>query len=113
MPSWLTEEDKENWIRIYSQKDTVVASLNYYQALMRGIQADDEAVISDQDRLLNVPVLAIGGTKDLVTRADQLRMQTEPYTTQGYTERWVDAGHWLMIEQRENVSSILIEFAGM
>lgn len=111
LPPWLSEEDKANWLEIYGQEHAVESSMNYYKALMRGVQAADGEGITDEDRLLKVPVLTIGGTKDPVTRADQLRMQTEPYTTQGYTEHWVDAGHWLMLEQRENVSSILIEFA--
>ena len=106
--SRLASEDKDWWLSLYSQQNAVEASLNYYQALMRGVQAADEAILTEQDKMLKVPVLTIGGTKDLVTRADQLRMQTESYTTRGYTDRWVDAGHWLMLEQRENVSSILL-----
>ena len=111
LPTWLTKEDKTNWLNLYSQENAVAASLNYYKALMRGVQAADAEAITDEDRLLKVPVLTVGGTKDLVTRADQLRMQTEPYVTSGYTDIWVDAGHWLMLEQRENVSAILIDFA--
>jgi soluble epoxide hydrolase / lipid-phosphate phosphatase len=111
LPLWLTEEDKSKWLRLYGQENTVQASLNYYKALMRGVQAADEDHLTDDDRLLKVPVLTVGGTKDMVTRADQLRTTTEPWTTQRYSDQSVDAGHWVMLEQRENISTILAKFA--
>lgn len=84
--------------------------MNYYKALLRGVQAADEVDLTDEDRTLRVPVLTIGGTQDLVTRADQIRAQTEPWARAGYTEKTVDAGHWMMYEAREEVSSILLDF---
>lgn len=97
-------------MKAYSRDGAVEASMNYYKALLRGVQADDEACLTDEDRTLRVPVLAIGGAQDVVTRADQLRAQTEPWAAAGYTERIVDAGHWMMHEDREGVSSALLEF---
>lgn len=79
---------------------------------MRGTQAAEEAELGMEQLALKVPVLGIGGKADLVTRADQLRQQIEPFATKGYTEKLVDAGHWLMFEQREEVSQLLSEFAG-
>ncbi|KAH8885684.1 alpha/beta-hydrolase [Thozetella sp. PMI_491] len=111
LPTWLSEEDKAAWLRTYSQKDAVAASINYYQSIMRGVQIADEASLTDADRMIHVPVLAIGGAKDLVTRADQLSGQMEPWVLGGYTEKVVDAGHWLMLEQHEEVTAILAEFA--
>lgn len=97
-------------MKAFSQEGTVEASMNYYKALLRGVQATDEEALTDEDRTLRVPVLTIGGTQDLVTRADQIRAQTEPWAAGGYTEKTVDAGHWMMYETREEVSSILLEF---
>lgn len=94
----------------YSQPGAVQASMNYYQSLMRGTQADDEAGLTDEDRTLRVPVLAIGGSEDTVTRADQIQAQFGQWAVAGYTERTVKAGHWMMYEDREGVSSALLEF---
>jgi pimeloyl-ACP methyl ester carboxylesterase len=110
LPSYLTPDDKQVWISAYSQPGAVQASMNYYQTLMRGTQAADEVGLTDEDRTLRVPVLSIGGTQDMVTRADQLRSQIEPWAAAGYTEKTVDAGHWMTYEDSAGVSSILLEF---
>lgn len=48
---------------------------------MRGVQANDGAMVTNVERKINIPVLSIGGTKDLITRADELRPKIEPWTT--------------------------------
>ncbi|KAF7544174.1 hypothetical protein G7Z17_g10162 [Cylindrodendrum hubeiense] len=111
LPSYLTEEDKSKWLRVYGQENATAASVNYYRTLLRGTQAEDEAGLTDEDRKLRVPVLTIGGSKDQIAAPDTQVAGTEPWATNGYTAERVDAGHWLMIEQRENVTSILIDFA--
>ncbi|CAI6091024.1 unnamed protein product [Clonostachys chloroleuca] len=110
LASYLTEQDKEAWMKVYSRKGAVQASMNYYKALLRGVQAKDESCLTDKHRTIKVPVLTIGGMQDTVTRADQIRAQTEPWAAAGYTEKTVDAGHWMMHEDREGVSSALLEF---
>ncbi|KAJ4253801.1 hypothetical protein NW762_010196 [Fusarium torreyae] len=110
LPRYLTAEEKKTWMAAYSRDNATEASMNYYKALLRGVQAKDEEVLTDEDRILKVPVLAIGGSQDLVTRSDQLGMMTKPFTAAGYTEKMVDAGHWMMYEDREGVSSALLEF---
>lgn len=80
--------------------DVVEASMNYYKALLRGVQAEDEKVSTDEDRTLRMPVLTIGGTQDMVTRADQVRALVEPWAVGGYSEKTVDAGYWMMYEAR-------------
>ncbi|KAK7935304.1 hypothetical protein PG985_000799 [Apiospora marii] len=111
LPMWLTEEDKTLWLRLYSQPDAAESSLSYYRAVMRGIFEEDEAVLSDEDRKLKVPIVGIGGAKDQVSIPEDMTAVTKPYTTKGYTEHVLDAGHWVMLEQKEKVTSILAEFA--
>ncbi|KAI8633280.1 alpha/beta-hydrolase [Xylariaceae sp. FL1651] len=111
LPSWLSADYKANWLRLFSQQDAVVASLNYYQALLRGIQAEDEAILTNDDRTLRVPVLLVGASKDLVARAEQQGVRTKPWCSAGYEERVVDAGHWVMLEKGDDVNEILIDFA--
>lgn len=111
LPPWLNQEDKDRWIRINSQKDTIAASLNYYRSLMRGTQAADEDPLTDAQRTLNVPVLGICGSDDMVTRADQIGGGIRPYASKGYTEKVLEgAGHWVMLEKRAEVSGALLDF---
>jgi len=90
----------------------MAASLNYYKALLRGIQAADEATLTDENRTLKVPVLAVGGLQDPVARPDQVAPAIEHYAAAGYQLEILDTGHWMMLEQKENVSRILIDFVG-
>ena len=110
LPSYLTEEHKEAWVSRYSRPGAMAASLNYYKAILRGVQAADEAGLTDADRTLRVPVLAIGATQDFVATPDRVATTIEHYAAAGYRVEMVDAGHWMMLEQKENVSRILLEF---
>jgi pimeloyl-ACP methyl ester carboxylesterase len=112
LPSWLSADYKAAWLRHYSQPGAVASSLNIYRSLLRGTQVPDEAALTDENRTLRVPVLAIGASEDLVARAEQLRPQTEPWARVGYEERVIEAGHWIMLEKGEEFNDILIEFAG-
>ncbi|RWA03480.1 hypothetical protein EKO27_g11625 [Xylaria grammica] len=111
LPSWLSTDDKDNWLRTYSQPDTVTATLNYYKGLMRGVQAEGEASLTDEDRELKVPVLGLGGAGDLVTLSSTLTAATKPWAKAGYEERIINSGHWLMLEKPDEVNQILIDFA--
>lgn len=112
LPSWLSAEDKAQWLRTYSEPDTVVGSLNYYQALLRGVQEASEAPLTDEDRTLHVPVLGIGGSEDAATLSGTLGPSTKPWAAAGYEEKIVQqAGHWIMLEKPDEVSQILIDFA--
>lgn len=112
LPDYLTEEDKAEWLKITGQKNLVTATLNYYRSLMRGTQAPDEDPLTDEDRTLRVPVLGICGAEDVVTRADQIGAGTKPFASKGYEELVLKgAGHWVMIEKREEFSRALMDFA--
>lgn len=111
LPPWLDQQDKDRWLKINSQKNTIAASLNYYKSLMRGTQAPDEDTLTDAQRILNVPVLGICGSDDMVTRADQIGGGIRPYSSKGYTEMVLEgAGHWVMLEKRKEVSNALLDF---
>ena len=111
LPTFMTQVDKDHWLATYSRDHATTASVNYYQAVMRGVQVEDEAGLTEGDKTLKVPVLTIGGTQDVVSPPDQIAPTTQPWATAGYTEKTVDAGHWMMLEQKEAVSAILLEFA--
>ncbi|CAI6229878.1 unnamed protein product [Periconia digitata] len=111
-PSWFPEGYKEHWLREWSQPNITASSLNYYQSLMRGVNAADEAALTDEDRALNVPVLAIGSARDQIAPPEVQRAMVEPWAKAGFEQHNVDAGHWATLERAEEVSQLLIEFAG-
>ncbi|KAK8031266.1 hypothetical protein PG990_001000 [Apiospora arundinis] len=111
LPTWLTEEDKAQWLRLYNQPNATEAPLSYYRALMRGVFLEDEAVLSDEDRKLKVPVVGIKAAKDQISVPEDMTVGTKPWAVNGYTEYLVDAGHWVMLEQKEQVTTILVELA--
>jgi soluble epoxide hydrolase/lipid-phosphate phosphatase len=111
LPSWLTQEDKDQWIAHYSQPNATASSLNIYRSLMRGIQAEYPPVLTEEQMSINVPVLIIPSTQDVVARPEFMHFQTEPWAKAGLTEKPVDAGHWLMLEKTEEVNQILKDFA--
>ena len=78
--------------------------------MMRGVNVADGGALPASAFTLKVPVLAIGGTQDLVTRADQLGLTTKLFAANGYTEKQPDAGHWLMLEKPGDISTILQDF---
>ncbi|KAF4998685.1 hypothetical protein FGRMN_3011 [Fusarium graminum] len=112
LPTYLNEEDKSRWLEVNSRENTIKGLLNYYRSLMRGVQADDEDELTDQQRTLEIPVLGICGGEDMVTRADQIGRGIIPYASKGYTEVVLEgAGHWIMLERRAEVSRALLDFA--
>ncbi|KAF5667259.1 epoxide hydrolase [Fusarium heterosporum] len=112
LPTYLNEEDKSRWLEVNIRKNTIKGLLNYYRSLMRGVQADDEESLTDQQRTLKIPVLGICGGEDMVTRADQIGRGIIPYASKGYTEVVLEgAGHWIMLERRAEVSKALLDFA--
>ncbi|KAM0231228.1 hypothetical protein ACHAPO_008606 [Fusarium lateritium] len=110
LPSYMTEEDRTAWIEAFSKPNATTGSMNYYKALLRGVNDEDEAILTDENRTLRVPVLTIGGAQDLITRPEHQRMTTESFSAAGYTDKILDAGHWMIYEDREGVKNALLEF---
>lgn len=78
---------------------------------MRGVNAPDEAVLTDTNRTLRVPVLVVAGAKDQLFSPESLRAATEAWASAGFEHRVVDAGHWVPLEKGAELSEILVEFA--
>ena len=110
LPDYLTEENKQTWIEAYSKKNSFLTSLSHYKGLLRGLQRPDEADISDEDKLLHIPVLGVAGLKDLVTRPETVELQIKPYARAGYEIKELNTGHWMVFEDPEGLSSILLDF---
>jgi soluble epoxide hydrolase / lipid-phosphate phosphatase len=111
-PAYFGEAHKAGFLADWGRAGSVAAGTTLYQGAMRGINAADDASVPEEHVVLNVPVISIGGTLDPVTLAVQMPFQIEPFAAAGYDNYTVEAGHWLMWEQADEVSSILIDFAG-
>lgn len=94
----------------FGRKDAFAASLNCYQSLMRGIQAEDEEGQPDEGKMIRVPVLTIGSLNDLVARPEQLHESFKGWTTAGHTIRNLETGHWITYEDPNGVNTNLLEF---
>jgi soluble epoxide hydrolase/lipid-phosphate phosphatase len=112
-PAWLSTEFKANWLREFVQPNIVPATLNYYQAAMRGASAADEAIITDADRKLKVPVLAVGAGRDMISPPEVQKATFDKWVERegGVEQVVVDAGHWIALEKGEELASILVDFA--
>ncbi|KAI0443021.1 Alpha/Beta hydrolase protein [Xylaria telfairii] len=112
MPSWVTPEYRARWLHLYRQPNITVSTLNYYQALLRGVHAAEEAALTDENRTLRVPVLAVGSAKDQIATADLQKASLEPWAMAGFEQEIVDSGHWIMQEKGDELNDILIKFIG-
>ncbi|KAI1741235.1 Alpha/Beta hydrolase protein [Xylaria scruposa] len=112
LPSWVTPAYRDRWLRIFSQPNITVSSLNYYQSLLRGVHVAEEAVLTDENRTIHVPVLAVGSAKDQVATPDLQKASLEPWAVAGFEQPIVDSGHWIMQEKGEELNDILLEFIG-
>ncbi|CAG7557388.1 unnamed protein product [Fusarium equiseti] len=110
LPNYMTEEDKSTWMAEFSKPNATETSMNYYKALLRGVNAKDEENLTNEDRTLHVPVLTVGGSEDVVARPENMGLGTEPFAAAGWTHKVVNAGHWMMYEDREGLRDALLEF---
>jgi pimeloyl-ACP methyl ester carboxylesterase len=111
LPTWLSAKYKTGWLRQYSQPNALEAPLYHYQAVMRGVNAVDEAVLTDTNRTQRVSVLVVAAAKDQLFSPESLRATTEVWASAEFEQRIIDSGHWVSLEKGEELSEILAEFA--
>lgn len=104
------EDEKAAWMAQFSKPNAIETSMNYYKALLRGVNAKDEEKLTNEDRTLHVPVLTVGGSEDVIARPENMKMGTAPFAAAGWTHKVVNAGHWMMYEDREGLKDALLEF---
>ncbi|KAH7303158.1 Alpha/Beta hydrolase protein [Stachybotrys elegans] len=110
-PPGFDEAFKNDWFTWMRRQGAAQAGLSYYKALMDGLWEEDENALPNEKWTLNVPVLTIGGSDDVISRPDILDASTRPWAMAGYEARLVPGGHWVQHEAPEQVSLYLLEFA--
>ena len=108
LPTYLTEADKDGWLERFATETDLAVPLNYYKSRFAGVQVADEANVSMDAKALDVPVMTIVGADDAAESADNIQAATKLWTREKYRAEVVQgAGHWVMLEQPEEVNRLL------
>lgn len=98
----LDEEEKEEYRKAWSQPGAFTAMLNWYRAAVRHEPKElGEAI-------LDIPTLIIWGKEDRYLDYEMAELSLD-YLSNGSLKLLQDASHWVMYDESEKVSSLLIE----
>ena len=100
-----SEKQKEIYLDIFKQRGALRTALNWYRANI-GVRVKSEDQIKFDD--VNVPSQLIWGNRDMALGRTGAEL-TENYMTGPYRLVELDAGHWLIQESFQEVSSAIIE----
>lgn len=84
--------------------------MNWYKAGMRGVNLQDEANMSEDDRYCKVPTLLVVGDQDYVTRADMHSSNSVKWVKKLRIET-LHCGHWIQLEKPDELHRLLEGFA--
>ena len=106
---YITNSTREQWKTITRAQGGVEAAQRWYKALLRGINSEDEDEVRSMPGIIEQPSLFIGAERDPVGLPAQQLMATLPYAPRMHVKS-VDSGHFLHIEQADEVNEHLYEF---
>jgi pimeloyl-ACP methyl ester carboxylesterase len=109
---YFTEEDKNEYIRAWSQPGALTGGLNYYRAAHLGSftgESDDSLSTDPPLFMVNVPTLVIWGEKDKWLLTGNLE-GLEKYVPTLTIKRIPDGSHWVIHEKPRLVNSYIREF---
>jgi soluble epoxide hydrolase/lipid-phosphate phosphatase len=113
-PAWLSEEEQFIHSKIMLEGG-YEAPLNWYKSVIANTDAPNWSRISPKGLILRQPVVFVGGNLDPITRPESVGVAAEEGQKQGFLldvqVKYLDAGHWLQLEKRQEVSNILKELA--
>jgi pimeloyl-ACP methyl ester carboxylesterase len=112
-----TEEDKQEYIKAWSQPGALTGGLNYYRAAKVGPPKSGEAATEgagsfgvDPGKLMvNVPTLVIWGEKDTALLTGNLD-GLDKFVPQLTIKRIPDGTHWVIHEKPAEVNAAIREF---
>ncbi|KAH6865264.1 Alpha/Beta hydrolase protein [Alternaria rosae] len=106
---FITNSTREQWKTIVRAQGGVEANLKWYKSYLRGINSVDEDEIRLMSGIIEQPSLFIAAERDSVGIPSEQLRSTLPYAP-GMQIRTVDAGHFLHIEQADEVNEALYDF---
>jgi pimeloyl-ACP methyl ester carboxylesterase len=112
-----TEEDKQEYIKAWSQPGALTGGLNYYRASKVGPPTSAEAAkegsnsfgIDPAHLMVNVPTLVIWGEKDTALLTGNLD-GLDQFVPQLTIKRIPDGTHWVIHEKPAEVNALIREF---
>ncbi|THW88940.1 alpha/beta-hydrolase [Aureobasidium pullulans] len=106
---FVTNSTREQWKTITRAQGGLEAGLKWYKSYLRGINSADEDEIRSMSGVIEQPSLFIGAEKDSVGIPSEQLLSTLPFAP-GMQIRTVSAGHFLHIEQADEVNEVLYNF---
>jgi len=107
-----TEEDKQAYIKAWSQPGALTGGLNYYRANETGPPAPGKSFVRIDDPsafAVKVPTLVIWGEKDTALLTQNLDGLDE-FVPQLTIKRIPDGSHWVIHEKRDEVNVAIHDF---
>jgi len=102
-PNTFSEEDFDEYIRVWSQPGALTGMINWYRSALRNPPTPKLSKVP-------VPMTILWGRKDQFL-GEELAELSRPYAEQLDKIHYVDnAGHWLVHEQSDTVNQILLDF---
>lgn len=106
---YITNSTREQWKTITRAQGGIEAAQKWYKALLQGVNSKNEDDVRSMSGTIEQPSLFIAADRDAVGLPARQLMATLPYAP-GMRIRSVDSGHFLHIEQADEVNEHLYEF---
>ncbi|KJA25746.1 hypothetical protein HYPSUDRAFT_160201 [Hypholoma sublateritium FD-334 SS-4] len=108
IPAYVVSEDLREWRDILSQ-DVALPALYWYEALVSGLNVDDDKVIPREKYPVNQPVFFAAAMHDYISLGI-LSIATTKYHCKKATIREFHDGHWLMMSSPAEVNAALFSW---
>jgi pimeloyl-ACP methyl ester carboxylesterase len=112
-----TEDDKQAYIKAWSQPGALTGGLNYYRANEVGppsaervaTDARGNFAVDPKDLVVKVPTLVIWGEKDTALLTQNLD-GLDKFVPQLTIKRIPEGSHWVIHEKRDEVNAAIRDF---
>ncbi|OCT50997.1 putative epoxide hydrolase [Cladophialophora carrionii] len=106
--AYATEERKQKWIASFKEAPGFDAPLNYYRAMVSGVQDEANKHIPKENIPINVPFLFFGGQRDYVCRPEMLQLSLDAGLIPDCTKVVIDSGHWAHLEKPKEFGEAIV-----
>jgi pimeloyl-ACP methyl ester carboxylesterase len=103
--------DQERYLRDLARPEALTAALNWYRAAFTQPPPDEAALprLPAWDRI-RTPVLGVWSDEDPFLLEPQMALSAGVVEAPWRYERIIGAGHWMMLDQSEELNRLLIDF---